>query len=310
MRPFSSILAAALVSIAPGSPQAHENAQFPSVIQLPLGFRPEGIINDGHKLFVANFDHGAVYEVDARTGNGHILVPARPDRMGLGIKLDERTDFLWVAGGSTGHAYVYDEHTGAALADYVLAASGPTFINDLIIAGNAIYFTDSFRPSLFKITLGHGGRLPPQSAVQEIPITGDYDFVPLGPGVFNNNGIVRTPDCKALIVINAANGNLYRITGEGVSDRIDVAGGAQFLAGDGLVLDGNTLYVVQNTNNIAVVELKRRNRARVVDNITNPNFDTLATATKVGDALYVNNARFQVSDPTGQPFSVVRVPID
>jgi sugar lactone lactonase YvrE len=280
------------------------------VIQLPLGFRPEGITHDGNKLFVANFDHGAVFEIDARTGNGHILVPARPDRMGLGIKLDRRTDFLFVAGGSTGHAYVYDEDTGEALADYVLAASGPTFINDLIILDNVVYFTDSFRPTLFKLPLGRGGRLPPQSAVQEIPITGEYEFVPLGPGVFNNNGIERTPDGRALIVINAANGKLYRITGDGVSDQVEVAGGATFPAGDGLLLDGNTLYVVQNTNNIAVLSLHRRNRARVVDNITNPNFDTLATATRLDDALYVTNPRFQVADPTGQPFSVVRVPID
>jgi sugar lactone lactonase YvrE len=314
MRPRPSILAAALlVSLAPaGSPpaQAHDRNHFPSVIQLPLGFRPEGITHDGHKLFVANFDHGAVFEIDARTGEGEILVPARPDRMGLGIKLDQRTDYLFVAGGGTGHAYVYDEHTGAAVADYVLAASGPTFINDLVITGNAVYFTDSFRPSLFKLPLGRGGRLPPQSAVQEIPITGEYEFVPLAPGVFNNNGIERTPDGKALIVINSANGKLYRITGEGVSDQIDLARGATLPTGDGLLLDGSTLYVVQNTNNIAVVALHGRNRGRIVDNITNPSFDTLATATKLDDALYVTNPRFQVADPTNQPFSVVRVPLD
>jgi sugar lactone lactonase YvrE len=312
MRPFPSILAATLVlsaSVAAPTPASAHDA-FPDVIQLPDGFRPEGITSDGNTLFVANFDHGAVFEVSAATGKGHILVPARADRMGLGIKLDQRTDFLFVAGGGTGHAYVYDAGTGRALADYVLAASGPTFINDLVIVGDVVYFTDSFRASFFTLTLECGGRLPPQSAVKEIPITGEYEFV-AGAGVFNNNGIERTPDGRALIVINSKTGKLYRLDGHsGVSDQIDLAGGAVLPTGDGLLLDGSRLFVVQNTNNIAVVSLRKKNRGRIVDNITNPNFDTLATATRVGDALYVTNPRFQVSDPTGQPFSVVRVPLD
>jgi sugar lactone lactonase YvrE len=321
MRPFLSILAVALAFVAPGggpTPARAHGAHFPDVIQLPTGFRPEGITHDGNTLFVANFDHGAIFQVNARTGKGSILVPAFPrepggeDRMGLGIKLDRRTGHLFVAGGGTGHAYVYDGDTGASLANYTLAASGPTFINDLLIVGDVVYFTDSFRPSFFKLTLLPGGGLPPQSAVQEIPITGDFEFIP-GPGNFNNNGIERTPDGKALIVINSKNGKLYRLNPRtGVTQEIAIASGATLPTGDGLLLDGHTLFVVQNTNNIAVVALSRRhrNQARIVDNITNPNFDTLATATKVGDALYVTNPRFQVADPTGQPFSVVRVPLD
>jgi sugar lactone lactonase YvrE len=309
MRPILTMLAAALVTIAPGAGPAQAHDAFPEVIQLPAGFRPEGITHDGKKLFVANFDHGAVFKVDARTGKGRILVPASDTRMGLGIKLDRRNGHLWVAGGGTGHAYVYDEATGASLADFTLAASGPTFINDLIILDNVVYFTDSFRPSLFKITLRHGGKIPGQSAVKEIPITGDFQFVP-GAGVFNNNGIERTPDGAALIVINSANGILYRIERDGESEPIELAGGVTLPTGDGLLLEGHTLFVVQNTNNIAVVSLRRHRQAQVVDNIKNPNFDTLATATRVGDALYVTNPRFQVADPTGQPFSVVRVELE
>jgi sugar lactone lactonase YvrE len=310
MRLFLSILAVAVVAVAPGTGPtvANANDKFPDVIQLPIGFRPEGIINDGNTLYIANFDHGAVFKADARTGKGQILVEARDGRMGLGIKLDERTDYLFVAGGSTGHAYVYDAHNGAPLADYVLAASGPTFINDLLIVGDTVYFTDSFRPSFFTLSLGRGGRLPPQSAVREIPLAGDYEFI---AGAFNANGIERTPDCKALIIINSANGKLYRLDPRsGRTAAIDL-GGVLLKTGDGLVLDGNTLFVVQNTNNVAVVELNRRkNQGKVVDNITNPNFDTLATATLVHDALYITNARFQVQPADGAPFSVVRVPVE
>jgi sugar lactone lactonase YvrE len=319
MRPFLSILAVGLALVAPSVPapaQAHEpcpgvQQRFPEVIQLPLGFRPEGITHDGNKLFVANFDHGAIFQINARTGAGHILVPAFTDRMGLGIKLDQRTGNLFVAGGATGHAYVYDEDTGESLADYTLAAAAPTFINDLVIVGNVVYFTDSFRQSFFKLTLRRGGKLPPQSAVEEIPITGDYEFT--GPANFNNNGIERTPDGNALIIINSTTGKLYRLDPHsGVTTQIVLAGGVTLPTGDGLLLKGRTLFVVQNTNNIALVRLSRHDThsGQVVDNITNPNFDTLATATRVGDALYVTNPRFQVMDPTGQPFSVVRVPLD
>src|SRR4051794_20473334 len=317
MRPFPSILAMLLVTVgglAPARANDHQG-KFPEVIQLPIGFRPEGITHDGKRLFVANFDHGAVFEADIRTGAGHILVPAIEGRQGLGIKLDHRNGHLFVAGGATGHAYVYDEESGQSLADYTPAdpADGPTFINDLLIFDNTVYFTDSFRPTLYRLPLRRHGRLPPPSAVEALPITGEFEFVP-GPGNFNNNGIERTPDGKALIVINSKTGKLYRIDPDtAVSDQIDLAGGATLPTGDGLVLRGHHLFVVQNTNNIGVVHLEGRNRGRVVDNIGDPDdlFHTLATATRIGDFLYVTNARFaDVPDPTGQTFTVVRVSID
>ena len=82
-----------------------------------------------------------------------------------------------------------------------------------------------------------------------------------------------------------------------MADLIDL-GGDTVVNGDGLVLLGRTLYVVENfSNQVEVVELSRRfNRGEVVRAITNPGFDIPATAAFFKGALYVTNARF-LHDP-------------
>jgi sugar lactone lactonase YvrE len=318
MRRFPSMLGtlSILVTVCSAATPVNADGSFPAVVPLPLGFRPEGITHGDHqRLYIDNFDHGAIYEADARTGIGHILVPASENRMGLGIKFDTRTHFLFTAGGTTGRAFVWDAGTGAPIAEYLLAAGdSPTFINDLIITPRAVYFTDSFRPTVYELPLGDGGQLPQQGAVKAITLVGDYQFIPTtdpNQPVFNGNGIERTPDHRALLVMNSKTGKLYTMDPRtGVTDEIEL-GGLTLPTCDGFLLLGRTLYVVQNTNNIAVIALSHDGgRGRLVRNITNPNFDTLATATFLDDALYVTNPRFQVPVPDGQPFNAVRVPIE
>lgn len=69
--------------------------------------------------------------------------------------------------------------------------------------------------------------------------------------------------------------------------------------GDGLLLRGRRLYVVQNQDNrVAVVRLERNlKRGRVVRRIRNEDFDVPTTIVAVGGSLYVANARFG-TDPT------------
>ena len=315
MRSFASMLTSVSVFVvccvtaAPG--RAHDS--FPAVIEMPLGFRPEGITH-GHDstLYVDNFDHGAIFKVDARTGKGRLLVPASETRMGLGIKFDPRTDYLFTAGGTTGHAFVWDAETGAQIADYPLASgSSATFINDLIITPEGIFFTDSFRPVVYELPVGDHGRLPHPSAVKTITLTGDYQFVPTtdpANPVFNGNGIERSPNGDDLLIMNSSTGKLYTLEPEtGATAQIDL-GGLTLPTCDGFLLLGRTLYVVQNTNNIAVIALSRdAARGTLLENITSPNFDTLATATFLDGAIYVTNPAFQVTPPDGQPFTVVRI---
>jgi sugar lactone lactonase YvrE len=310
MRPFTSTLplASLLVGVLGAPVSAHEPEKFPDTIQLPDGFRPEGIERGSHNtLFVANFEHGAVYRANARTGQGEILVPARPDRQGLGIKLDRRTDHLFVSGGTTGHAFVYDADDGKDVADITLTTAASTFINDHVITEDAVYFTDSFQPAIYRLPLGKHGRIIPGKPVETITLTGDFVFT---AGGFNGNGIVVAPDGR-LIIINSANGVLYSVDpATGVADAIDT-GGQTFVTGDGLVLDGRTLYVIQNTNQIAVLQLSKHFRKARVDHIiTDPRFDVLATGVLLGDALYVTNPRFGTDATPTTPFKVVRVDLD
>ena len=49
-----------------------------------------------------------------------MLVEGQPGRSAIGIKVDHRRNRLFVAGGATGKAFVYDARTGEDLASYQL----------------------------------------------------------------------------------------------------------------------------------------------------------------------------------------------
>lgn len=65
------------------------------------------------------------------------------------------------------------------------------------------------------------------------------------------------------------------------------------------MLDGRTLYVVQNLlNTVAVVRLDSGlGSGDVVDTITSPLFRVPATAARFGSSLYLVNARFDEAFP-------------
>ena len=111
-----SLLALLLVALSLTMIAGTSATPFPEVIPLPDGFRPEGIaIGTGTTFYVGSIPTGAVYSGDLRTGEGEILVPAQEGRSAIGLKFDDRTGLLFVAGGATGYAYVYDAETGATI---------------------------------------------------------------------------------------------------------------------------------------------------------------------------------------------------
>jgi sugar lactone lactonase YvrE len=303
-------LAAALV-VVPSAAEAGGRHRRPDVIPLPLGFQPEGIARDGRSLYAGSLRDGDIYRADLTTGKGSVLVDAPAGRIAVGMTTDDRHR-LFVAGGA-GTAYVYDDRTGAPLADYRLGDPATAFVNDVTLTRTAAWFTDSFRPVLYQLPLGRRGQLPPTgSAAAELAITGPAaDDQVQG---FNHNGIVSSPDGRHLVVVNSTTGGLYRIdAGTGTSVRLDL-GGATLVNGDGLVLEGRRLYVVLNTQNrIAVVDLDRGfTSGRVVASITDDDFRVPTTAVAAGDDLYAVNARFDVAPP-GTPadptleYEIVRV---
>jgi streptogramin lyase len=303
---------------APTAPRARvggthvspEKTVFADVIPLPNGFSPEGIaFGAGTTFYVGSLARGAIFRGDARTGTGGLLVPAQPGRSACGVKYDPHGNRLWVAGSFTGQAYVYDAATGATLAMYQLGdpGSGVTEVNDAVVLRNAVYFTDDARPVIYRIPLGPGGELPPASAVQTIALAGDFPFI---PGGVNGNGIVATPNGDELIIDNTFAGGLYRVDpATGRATRIDLGGDAA-MWGDGLVLVGHTLYMVQGPfNQIGVVRLSADYASGVVDGArTSAGLDFPSSIGVFGDAFYAVNARFDVAPGPNVEYEVVRVP--
>jgi hypothetical protein len=299
-------------------PIASGQSLFPETLPLPNGFQPEGVTAYGFDLLSGSLLDGDVYRVSALTGRGELAIDAPQGRTAVGLKAD-RYGRVFVAGGPLGAAYVYDVETGEALAEYQLAEAGTAFVNDVILTRDAAYFTDSQRPVIYALPLGHGRGLPGPDEGRVIELSGPAadDIV---AEQFNLNGIVYAWWARRLIVVNSFRGTLYAIDpSTGASERIDL-GDQDVTNGDGLVLRGLRLYVVQNMQNqIAVVRLRPSlSMGEVVDRITDPRFMVPTTADVIGPFLFAVNARFDVAPPPTPgspsanpdlPFDIVRVPV-
>lgn len=301
---LSLALALALAVVFPSAALAQD--VFPPVIPLPGGFQPEGIaVGKGHTFYVGSIPTGAIFMGSLRTGQGDLLVPPQDGRAAIGLDYDERSGSLFVAGGPTGQAYVYDGDSGETLAVYQLTAPDNVFINDVIVTRQAAYFTNSSAAVFYRLPLGPGGSLPDESEIEEIPLGGDFEQV----AGFNSNGIVATPNGEWLIIVNSTLGTLYRVDPlSGEATLIDL-GGATVENGDGLLLHGHTLYVVQNQlNQIAVIELAPDFLSgEVVDLIEDSNFRVPTTIARFGRYLYAVNARFGTPPTPDTEYEVVQV---
>jgi sugar lactone lactonase YvrE len=281
-------LSLVLASPAAAAPSTSTANLFPTTIALPDGWGPEGIaIGPGPFAYFGSRITGSIFRANLVNGSGSVISQG-PGTPSLGLKTDLRGR-LFVSGGTGGNARVIDTRTGAVLASYQFA-TGPSFVNDVILTPDAAWFTDSTNPVLYKLPFGRGGRLPPANGFVTVPLTGAIVF---GTGT-NSNGIVRTPDGRGLIIVQSNTGLLFRVDPRtGVTSTVDL-GGATVPNGDGLLLIGRTLFVVQNRDNlVAVVTLNRSGSAgTVVERVTDPRLDVPATVAAFGNRLYLPNARF------------------
>jgi sugar lactone lactonase YvrE len=310
MRHLAALVSAALcfALAAPAGAQP-----FPDSIPLPDDFAPEGIATGaGTTFYAGSITLGDIYRGDLRTGEGAIFIDAPAGRSALGLKADRRHGLLFVAGGTTGEAYVYDLRTGTPVASYQFGTPGASLVNDVIVTRDAAYFTDSFAPVLYVVPIEPGGELGPgETLALSGPATA---VVPGEPGL---NGIEATQDGKTLIVNHTALGALFTVdAATGESTAIDVDG---LIAGtlDGLLLHGRDLWVVENfPNTLARVSLSSDlSSGEITATITSPLFRVPTTIARHGSRLAAVNARFDLGLPppfgTGAPpgtdFDVVLV---
>ena len=292
---------AGVATAAPAAPPGGGAVE--DVIALPNAFQPEGIAIDSRGVaYFGSLADGDIYAADLRTGEGEVIAEG-PGTPSVGLKVDQRGR-LFVAGGPAGDARVIDTATGELLASYQLT-DGPAFINDVVLTRDGAWFTNSFVGELYFLPLGPGGALPDQGDVVTLPLGGEWTQL----GGFNANGIAETPDHRALLVMQSSTSTVFRVdpaTGEATAIDLD---GVALTNGDGLLVVGRTLYVVQNRLNlVGVVELDvSGTTGTYVDQLTNPMFDVPTTVAAYGNGLYLPNARFGTSPTPDTTYRAVRI---
>jgi hypothetical protein len=295
LRNATIIAIAALVLLVPAAP-AGPPAQ--PTIALPDEFRPEGIASGKKDTFyVGSIPQGSVYRGSYRTGEGDVLVPPHPGRNHIGLKVDERFDRLFVAGGPSKGIYVYDSETGEDIASFAVPDAG--FINDVVLTRQAAYFTDSLVQQLYRVPIGKNGEL---GELERLPITGDLVY----QDGFNANGIEALRGGRTLIVVQSNVGKLFTVdAATGESREIELNESVE--NGDGLLLRGRTLYVVRNQNNlVAVVGLAGHLRSgEVEEKLTDDNLDVPTTIAPFHQFIYAVNARF--GRPDNSDADIVRL---
>jgi hypothetical protein len=299
---------------------------WPDLIPIAVGLQPEGIeMGKDQDVFVgANSwtgdltNAGAIYKGNLMTGEGQILVQPTGKPL-AGLSYDVRSDFLYAA---TGHApggfagpfleqgvKVYAATSGRLLDEIIFGDN--IVANDVLVTDTAVYCTDSLSTTLYKIPLENDGKVF-SSSFDKIEMTG-FEINPAG---FNANGLVGDFDGKQLVIVNISTGVLYLVdTESGAATPVNVQGDEQLFAdGDGLYMDGRTLYIMQNfTQKIAVVELSADlTQGTFVKNLVSDDFSVPTTITGYGDCIYAINTNYldliaEGANPTLVQTEVVKV---
>jgi sugar lactone lactonase YvrE len=223
--------------------------------------------------------------------------------MAVGMAVDVAHDLLFVAGGFTGQAYIYDTRSGATVASYQFGAPPATLINDVALTKDGAWFTDSFQARLFFVPVSRAG--VPGSTFRTLALSGPAAEI---SGEVNLNGIQATASGKTLIVAHSTNAQLYRV--DPASGASAAIAGVSVPNVDGIVLEAGRLWAVQNfSNQVSRIRLRPDLASGVVEAvITSPLFQVPTTAARVGSRLAVVNAKFDTGiPPTADQYEVIVV---
>ena len=308
MRLVTPLISAVVVSLLAVPAMAEPR---PSSIPIPDDFQPEGIaVGEGNTFYVGSLVDGDIYRGDLRSGEGALWVDVE-GRISAGMRVDRARDWLVVAGGPTGHVWVYDTKDGTTVADIVIGTPGETFTNDVAITRDALYFTDTGGPTIYRVPIladGTFGTTEPVTVTGPAAATGDFGL----------NGIDSTH--RGWLIVNHTGLGILALVNPstGASTEIQLSGPA-LLPGtlDGLQLEGRTAWVVQNfANSLVRVKLSPDlTSGQVVDVITSDLFRVPTTVARHGSTLALVNGRFDLGlpppfgdgAPPGTDFDVVQV---
>ncbi|MGW1339449.1 SMP-30/gluconolactonase/LRE family protein [Kribbella sp. NPDC002412] len=309
VRSLSTTLALSAALLGAGVATASASAQ-PASYELPGdagGSKYEGIGYDvrTQRFYVSETTGGEIHRGDLRSaaatewlrGDG---TDGRWTARGVTVDSEGR---VYVAGGPNGidhpgapDLWVYDR-SGRLLA--ALRTGVPNaFLNDVVIGPDgAAYFTNSNAPQVFRVAERHGR--------WTVRTWADATAIPTQTG-FNLGGIVLSPDRRALVVAQGNVGKLWRFDlRSGKVSAVDT-GTADLVNADGLVRDGNALWVVRNFSRVlSTLQLSDDGRTATLVSATPTDPTRVFTTAKLAQGrLLLVDSKFdeQVAVP---PYQVV-----
>ena len=274
----------------------------PSAYVVPgLTVFPEGVAFQPSTgaFFVTSTGDGTVFRGHVSEPVTEVFLPGGQDGRTTAIGLEVDDTRLYVAGGPTGRIFAYDTETKALLESFETGTGG--FLNDVATtrSGDA-FVTDSFRPILWRVSADLT-TVEPWLNFTGTPIV--YG------GGFNLNGIVATPDDKYLIVSKSNTSQLFRID-VGTKEIVEITTDEP-TGGDGLQLQGHTLYAIAGGGIVKVVLSDDFSSGDVVSRTTDPSFRSPTTNAIARGRMLVVNSQFAQRPTMTQvlPFTVSSVAI-
>lgn len=275
-------------------------------------FFPEGIAFDQEagNFYTGSSANGDVVRVNVTTGATELFSGGVKQGRGsaLGMKLDFKKR-LWICGGEENKIHVLN-FQGELIKSWDLKAMfNSGLLNDCAVDKKYIYFTDSRIQKIYRADVSN---TEPGEVEEWLSFTNQQ--IPYTTG-FNANGIVLTPEGKYIIIVISNSGKLYRID-RTTKAIIEIEINTPVTSGDGLLLEGNTLYVSRNaTNKIFPVTLTDDYSKGTVGNGFGENLLFNTTLAKAGKYLLVVNGQLNRRPgpsnpnppPPALPFTVSRV---
>ncbi len=268
----------------------------------PTASRPEGVAIGGGRVYVSSVGNGTIFRARLNDTEAQVFLPGGVDgrTAATGIKVSRGR--LFVSGAATGKVFVYGAENASLQFSGTVPGTGQSLVNDVAVARNGdAYFTDSFRPSLYKLTRRNG-----QFKLEEFVSFVGTPFA-YGSG-FNANGIVIDDDARYALVVQSNTGKLFRIDlNTKAVVEVPVTNGP-LTGGDGLLIVDDQLLVVGN-GVVKNVDLGDEwASAAVVQTTTDPSFDSPTTAAEKNGRLWVVNAQFGRGANPVLPFTASIIP--
>jgi sugar lactone lactonase YvrE len=291
---------------------------------LPDNAFPEGIAVDEEAgvFYASSLSQGTIFRGNLTEPNAGVFLPGGIDgrTITLGLNLDLERKRLFVCGGHTGMAFVYDTNDGRLLGRFSTGVTptadfqnASTLLNDVAVlpSGDA-FFTDSAVPILFRLPVDAVGQSGPQTLEPWLDFTGTpLVYQTEGPNFLdrvNANGLIATEGGQYLIVLQTNTGKVFRVT-VSTKEVVEITG-VSFPVGGGIVLGrDNVAYGISPRPALATISFAANFTSGIVADLPNMPTDLLSpsAAALAGNRLLVVNSqidKFLTNAEPVTPFTI------